>query len=235
MTLSLSLLSIGLALLGGLLTALSPCILPILPIIVGRSLQTHRYAPLTLVGGLISGFAVAGSLLGIASNWLTGFSNFARIIAIAFLLGLGLLSIFPRWNYLLVSKISSKFPVFKVKESTEVNLFAEFWLGTQLGLLWTPCAGSVLGSILILAAAKHEILTALILLLVYGLGTGIPILLLAYASRYFSNSFLKLRSHSQFLQKLGGVLISITAIAIILGWDVKLQIWLAPFFPVWQL
>jgi len=220
----------GLAFLGGLLTAFSPCILPILPIIVGRSLQTHRYGPFALVAGLIGGFAIAGSLLGIASNWLTGLSNFVRTAAIVFLLGLGLLSIFPQWSYLLVSKISGKFPTFKVKEPTKINLFAEFCLGTQLGLLWTPCAGPVLGSILILAAVKQEILTALILLIVYGLGTGLPILLLAYASRYFSNSFLKLRSQSQLLQKIGGVLISITAIAIILGWDVKIQLWLALFF-----
>jgi cytochrome c biogenesis protein CcdA len=98
-------------------------------------------------------------------------------------------------------------------------------------LLWTPCAGPVLGSILILAAADNEIFTAFILLLVYGLGTGLPILLLAYASRYFSKSFLKLRSRSQLLQRIGGAMISLTAIAILLGWDVKIQLWLAPYFP----
>ncbi len=231
MPLSLSPLSIGLAILGGLLTAFSPCILPILPIVVGRSLQTHRFGPLALVAGLISGFAIAGSLLGIASNWLTDLSNIIRNVAIFFLLALGLLSIFPKWSYLLISKVSNKFPALRVKERTKVNLGGEFWLGAQLGLLWTPCAGPVLGSILILAAADHQIFTAFILLLVYGLGTGLPILLLAYASRYFSKSFLKLRSRSQLLQKIGGVMISLTAIAILLGWDVKIQLWLAPYFP----
>ncbi|MCL1495717.1 MAG: cytochrome c biogenesis CcdA family protein [Pseudanabaena sp. Salubria-1] len=231
MSLSLSPLSIGLAILGGLLTAFSPCILPILPIVVGRSLQTHRYGPLALVAGLISGFAIAGSLLGIASNWLTDLSNIIRNFAIFFLLALGLLSIFPKLSYLLTSKISSKFPAFKVKEPTKANLSGEYWLGAQLGLLWTPCAGPVLGSILILAAADNEIFTAFILLVVYGFGTGLPILLLAYASRYFSKSFLKLRSRSQTLQKIGGVMISLTAIAILLGWDVKIQLWLAPYFP----
>lgn len=231
MSLSLSPLSIGLAILGGLLTAFSPCILPILPIIVGRSLQTHRYGPMALVVGLISGFAIAGSLLGIASNWLTGLSNFIRNIAIIFLLVLGFLAIFPKWSYILTSKVSSRFPAFKLKEPTKVSLSGEFLLGAQLGLLWTPCAGPVLGSILILAAANHEIFTAFVLLIAYGLGTGIPILLLAYASRYFSKSFLKLRSRSQLLQKIGGVMISATAIAILLGWDIKIQLWLAPFFP----
>jgi len=223
----LSPLAIALAILGGLLTAFSPCILPILPILIGRSLQTHRYGPVALVVGTMSGFAIAGSLLGIASIWLTDLANFIRIMAIAFLLILGVLSIFPKLNYLLLSKL----PLPKFKQTNRVNLIGEFLLGSQLGLLWTPCAGSVLGSILVLAVAEQQVFSAFILLLFYGIGAGIPMLIIAYASRYFSKSFLRLRSHSQLLQKIGGLLISMTAIAIILGWDVKIQLWLAPFFP----
>jgi cytochrome c biogenesis protein CcdA len=138
-----------------------------------------------------------------------------------------LFSIFPKLNYLLLAKL----PIPKFKEPTRINLASEFLLGSQLGLLWTPCAGSVLGSILVLAAVNQEILSAFILLICYGIGAGIPMLLLAYASRYFSKSFLRFRVHSQLLQRIGGVMIAITAIAIILGWDVKIQLWLAPFFP----
>lgn len=223
----LSPLAIALSLTAGLLTALSPCILPILPILIGRSLQTHRYAPIALVLGTITGFAIAGSLLGIASIWLTGLANVMRILAISILLVLGLLSIFPKLSYLLLAKL----PIPKFKETKRSNLASEFLLGSQLGLLWTPCAGSVLGSILVLAAVNQEILSAFILLICYGTGAGIPMLLLAYASRYFSKSFLQLRAHSQLLQKIGGLMIVITAIVIILGWDVKIQLWLAPCFP----
>ncbi|CAN1212992.1 Cytochrome c-type biogenesis protein CcdA [Tumidithrix helvetica PCC 7403] len=224
---TLDLLSIALAFLGGLLTAFSPCVLPILPIVIGRSLSTHLYGPLALVAGLIAGFAIAGSLLGVASNWISGFANFIRIVAIAVLLSLGCLAIFPKWSYFLQSKL----PKIKLREPTRIGLIGEFSLGTQLGLLWTPCAGPVLGSILILAAAKHDILSAFVLLLVYGLGAGLPMLLIAYASRYFSSSFVRWRSHSQLLQKIGGLLIALTAIAILLGWDVQVQLWLAPLFP----
>ncbi|WP_330483740.1 cytochrome c biogenesis CcdA family protein [Tumidithrix elongata] len=224
---ALSPLSIALALLGGLLTAFSPCVLPILPIVVGRSLTTHRYGPLALVAGLIAGFAVAGSLLGAASSWISGFANFMRIVAIAVLLILGFFAIFPKWSYFLQSKL----PKIKLREPTRIGLIGEFSLGTQLGLLWTPCAGPVLGSILILAAAKHDILSAFVLLLVYGIGAGLPMLLIAYASRYFGKSFVRLRGHSQLLQKIGGAIVALTAIAILLGWDLQIQLWLAPFFP----
>ena len=223
----LSPLAIGLSILGGLLTAFSPCVLPVLPIVIGRSLQTHRYSPIALVTGMISGFAIAGSLLGVASLWFTGLANFMRILAIAVLLVLGTLSLFPKLNYLLLSKL----PIPKFKQPERVNLLGEFFLGSQLGLLWTPCAGSVLGGILVLAAVENQVFSAFVLLLFYGIGAAIPILLLAYSSRYFSKAFLRLRAHSQLLQRIGGLLISLTAIAIILGWDVKIQLWLAPLFP----
>jgi cytochrome c biogenesis protein CcdA len=223
----LSPLAIGLSILGGLLTAFSPCVLPVLPIVIGRSLQTHRYGPIALVVGMISGFAIAGSLLGIASLWFTSLANFMRYFAIAILLVLGTLSLFPKLNYLLLSKL----PIPKFKQPERVNLLGEFFLGSQLGLLWTPCAGSVLGGILVLAAVENQVFSAFVLLLFYGIGAAIPILLLAYSSRYFSKAFLRLRAHSQLLQRIGGLLISLTAIAIILGWDVKIQLWLAPLFP----
>jgi cytochrome c-type biogenesis protein len=96
---SLSPLSMLLALGAGVITVLSPCVLPVLPLIVGRSLQSHRWGPAALVAGLVSGFAAAGSLLGIGGQWLPGFASSLRGVAIAVLLGLGLLMIFPKLNY----------------------------------------------------------------------------------------------------------------------------------------
>ena len=227
----LSPLAIALSILGGLLTAFSPCVLPVLPIVIGRSLQTHRYGPIALVTGMISGFAIAGSLLGFASLWFTGLADFMRILAIAVLLVLGILSLFPKLSSKLSYFLFSKLPIPKFKQPERVDLLGEFFLGSQLGLLWTPCAGTVLGGILVLAVTENQAFSAFVLLLFYGFGAGMPMLLLAYSSRYFSKAFLRLRSHSQLLQRIGGLLISLTAIAIILGWDVKIQLWLAPLFP----
>ena len=164
-------LSAGLAVLGGLLTVLSPCVLPILPLIIGRSLQSHRYGPLALVAGLIGGFAVTGSLLGVTASWFAGLMSALRRVAIALLLVAGLSTIFPAWSYRLFSRL----PLGRwIKEPARTGLIKEFWLGSQLGLLWTPCAGPVLGSILILAAVQHNATAAFILLVFYGLGAGLP-------------------------------------------------------------
>jgi len=221
-------LSTGLALLGGVLTVLSPCVLPILPILVGRSLQSHIYGPVALVTGLVGGFAVAGSLLGIAASWFTGLANGLRYGAIALLLLLGLCTIFPNLSY----RFFSYLPFGKLtKEPVRIGLWGEFWLGTQLGLLWTPCAGPVLGGILVLAAVNHQVASAFGLLVAYGIGAAIPLLAIAYGGRAFSQRLLKLRAHSGMVQRVGGVVIVVTAIAILLGWDVQIQLWLAPFFP----
>ncbi len=223
-----STLSTGLAFLGGVLTVLSPCVLPILPVLVGRSLQSHKYGPIALVVGLVSGFALAGSLLGFTASWFTGLANALRYGAIVILLVLGLLAIFPDWSYRLFSYL----PIHRwTKEPTRGGLGGEFWLGTQLGLLWTPCAGPVLGGILVLAAVNHNVISAFGLLVAYGMGAALPLLAIAYGGRAFSRRLLKLRSHSATLQRAGGVMIVVTAIAILLGWDVQVQLWLAPLFP----
>jgi cytochrome c-type biogenesis protein len=219
--------SLGLAFAGGILTVLSPCVLPILPIVVGRSLQSHRLGPVALVAGLVGGFALAGSVLGITANWLTGLTNGLRMVAVAVLLALGLLALFPTLSYRLFCAL----PLGRWGESERVGLTGEFWLGTQLGLLWTPCAGPVLGAILVIAATSHRIVGAFGLLLAYGIGAALPLLAIAYGGRRLGQSFLRLRPHSALLQKVGGGMIVVTAIAIFLGWDVTIQLWLAPFFP----
>ncbi len=221
-------LSLTLALLGGFLTVCSPCILPVLPIIVGRSLQSHRYGPVALVVGLVGGFAVAGSLLGVSASWFTHLAGLLRGVAITLLLVIGLLTLFPLWSHRLFSYLPA---VRWRKEPMRVGLAGEFWLGTQLGLLWTPCAGPVLGSILVLAAVDHEVQGAFEMLLLYGIGAAIPMLTFAYGGRYLSRRLLALRVHGDRLQRLGGGIVVCTAIAILFGWDVRVQLWLAPFFP----
>jgi cytochrome c-type biogenesis protein len=223
-----STLSLQVAILAGALTALSPCVLPILPIMLGRSLQSHRYGPIALVMGLVGGFAVAGSLLGFSASWLTGFANILRYGAIALLLGFGLLTLWPSWSYQLFAFL----PIQRwLKDRPRIGLWGEFWLGTQLGLLWTPCAGPVLGGILVLAAVHHQVFSAFVLLLTYGLGATLPLLAIAYGGRKLTQHILGLRHRSAVLQKIGGAIVLTTALSILFGWDVQIQLWLAPFVP----
>ncbi|MBC8123753.1 MAG: cytochrome c biogenesis protein CcdA, partial [Gemmatimonadaceae bacterium] len=96
---------------------------------------------------------------------------------------------------------------------------------------WTPCAGPVLAGILTLAVANDNPLTTFGLLVTYAVGAALPMLVIAYGGRYLSGKLLGLRTHAESLQRVGGVLVAASAVAILLGWDMQIQLLLAPFFP----
>jgi cytochrome c-type biogenesis protein len=219
---------LGLALLAGLATILSPCILPILPILVGRALQSHRHGPLALVLGLALSFALTGILLGFSAQFLVPLSSLLRQGAIVLLFLLGVSAAFPKlgyWAFSQFSKVNVK------PASQQPGLWGEFWIGAQLGLIWVPCAGPILGSIITLVAVKQAILPGFVALLAYALGAGIPMLAIAYGSQNLSRKLRWLYPHMESIQRTSGVLIAASAVAILLGWDNQLQVLLAPLFP----
>jgi cytochrome c-type biogenesis protein len=223
---------LGLALLAGLATILSPCILPILPILVGRALQSHRHGPLALVLGLALSFALTGSLLGFSAQFLVPLSSFLRQGAIVLIFLLGVSAAFPKLGYWAFSRFSK---VNVPSASTQQGLWGEFLIGAQLGLIWVPCAGPILGSIITLVAVKQAVLPGFVALLAYALGAGIPMLAIAYGSKGLSQKLRWLYPHMENIQRASGVLIAASAVAILLGWDNQLQVLLAPLFPPLQL
>jgi cytochrome c biogenesis protein CcdA len=218
----------GLALLAGLATIFSPCILPILPILVGRALQSHRYGPLALVLGLAVSFALTGSLLGFSAQFLGPLTSLLRQGAIVLLFLLGVSAAFPKLGHWAFSRF---FVVRPPSEPQHQGLWGEFWVGTQLGLVWVPCAGPILGSIITLVAIKQAILFGFVALLAYALGAGIPMLAIAYSSQNLSQNLRWLYPHMGNIQRTSGILIAASAVAILLGWDNQLQVLLAPLFP----
>jgi cytochrome c-type biogenesis protein len=219
---------LGLALLAGLATIFSPCILPILPILVGRALQSHRHGPLALVLGLALSFALTGSLLGFSAQFLGPLTSLLRQGAIVLLFLLGVSAAFPKLGYWAFSQFSI---VNAPPEPQHRGLWGEFWVGTQLGLVWVPCAGPILGSIITLVAVKQAILPGFLALLAYALGAGVPMLVIAYSSKNAALKFRWLYPYMEGIQRTSGVLIAASAVAILLGWDNKVQVWLAPLFP----
>jgi cytochrome c biogenesis protein CcdA len=231
----MSLSLISLSALAGLVTILSPCILPILPILLGRSLRSHPFGPLALVGGLALSFAVMGSLLGFSAQILGPLSYGLRQVAILLLLLLGLGSIFPAIAYTVSGWITA-FPLFRARSQPAISqrtpsLSAEFLVGTQLGLVWIPCAGPVLASILTLVVVEKATVPGFLALLAYALGAGIPMLLIAYSSQWLIGHLRGITPYMGLVQRIAGVCITLAAVGILLGWDQQIQIWLAPLFP----
>ena len=173
------------AFLAGVLTIAAPCTLPLLPVLLGTSLgQKNKLRPIFIVLGFVIIFTLAAIILSLLAKYLGFNANIIRNIGIFILAIFGVLLI---WSKPFESVAVKLTPLIS-KVSVKVGLgntgnFSALLLGMTLGLVWTPCAGPVLASILTLIALQKDLLAAAILLLFYSLGVGVPMLIIAYGGQ----------------------------------------------------
>ena len=177
--------SIGISYAAGILTALSPCVLPLLPMVVGGAMQRHRAAPLLMGLGMTTAFAVAGWILGALGPALDLDPEWVHQAAAMSLILFGLaLWIDPLAN--LVSRFVQPIAVSADRLAGSVgheSPAAALFFGGLLGLAWSPCAGPMLVSSLALVATGRDAGLGAVLLGLFGLGAATPLVLAAYASR----------------------------------------------------
>ncbi len=221
------------ALLAGIVTIAGPCILPLLPIILGTSTtRSHPSRPIFIVLGFILSFAffaiafaVFGHVLGITPDL------FRTIASIA--IGLfGISMLFPAIQETFFAKLQPFLG--RVTPKTDIQnqgLFSGFLLGASLGLVWTPCAGPILGSILTLVASKQNLAQAGALLVAYAIGAGLPMLAIAYGGQAAVTHVRWLAMYSILIQRIFGALILVVAIGIYFSFDRTIQTWLVTNAP----
>lgn len=176
----LSLASLGLALVAGLASILSPCVLPVVPIIVTGTERDSRWRPLAIVLGLAGTFMAMGVATSLAGAAIAG-----KMFWIEKAAG-GLIVIFGLLMFLDVN-IFKQMAFFQRFQSSGPGsgLLGGLLVGASLGLIWIPCVGPMLSGVLALVATEGRVLQGVILLGVYALGFGIPMLVAAYASHLF--------------------------------------------------
>ncbi len=224
------------AILAGILTIASPCILPLLPVLLGTSLgNKSKTRPIFIILGFILVFTLAAAFLSILAER-TGLSpNIVRNIGIIILGLFGVLLIWSKPFEVLMSY----FTPFISKVSVKAGLgnsgnFSAFILGATLGLVWTPCAGPVLASILTLIVLQQNLLSATILLLCYSAGASIPMLLIAYGGQYVSQKVSIISKYSSLLEKIFGFLIILLAIAMYFNLDTKFYSIIFQYYPIFN-
>lgn len=221
------------AFLAGLLTIAAPCTLPLLPVLLGTSLgQKNKLRPVFIVLGFIIVFTLAAVILSLLAKYFGFDANIVRNIGIFILAIFGILLIWSKPFELMAVKLTpliSKVSV-KVGLGNKGNSSA-ILLGMTLGLVWTPCAGPVLASILTLIALQKDLLAAAILLLFYSLGVGVPMLLIAYCGQYLSSSVTLVSKYSVLLQQIFGVIILLLAVAMFFNYDTKFYSLIFQYFP----
>lgn len=221
--------------LAGVATVLSPCVLPVLPIILSAGVDKDRFRPLVIILGFILSFAFFTLTLTYLVHSLGLSANLLRYAAIAVIALFGIIMIFPeltaRYSKAtsFIGDLGSQLQTVKTKSS----FFGSLLLGIALGLVWTPCAGPILAVVTTLVATQQVTSDIIFLTLLYSLGCGIPMLLIAYGgNKLFSTSYLS--RHSETIKKFFGVLILATAVALFFHAEVYLQQWAVEYFPTFQ-
>jgi len=232
----IGLVSYSLALLAGLLSTLSPCVLPILPILLGTAMSAHRRAPLALAAGLAISYAIIGTALAWAGSALALNSELVRRIGAA-LLGLFALII-------LSSSLQQRFAAAtsgignagnQLLSRLHLNgLYGQFVVGLVLGMIWSPCVGPTLGVAIVLASQGKHLAGSAALMGLFSLGAALPIVILGYLSR---TAMMSLRGRLLQAGRAGKVALGsamlLIAIATISGRDRRAEAWLVNHSPAW--
>jgi cytochrome c biogenesis protein CcdA/thiol-disulfide isomerase/thioredoxin len=206
------------AFLGGLITGLSPCIVPVIPVVMaGGSAGTSKWRPYVIIAGLVVSFSI--SVLFASS--LLGFLHLPQDLL--FWVGVALLGLLSVG--LLIPKIGEVIerPFARLGASRYANEGGGFVLGLSLGLVFVPCAGPVLTAISVAAAHHHAGPSSLLVTLFYALGVTIPLLVLAVVAQRAATSWSSLRSHLPTVRKVAGVVLGVATLAIAFNWLGALQ------------
>lgn len=222
-----------LAVLAGMLTVAAPCVLPMLPVVLGASVgQRDRTRPVFIALGFALAFSAVGLLFGSVSRVLGLSQESLRDFAASMLLLFGVLMIWRMpFDWLAVRMNGLLNRVNAVGDKAGAGKLGGLVLGLTLGALWTPCAGPVLGSILTLVATTPDIGNAGLLLACYSLGAALPMMAIAYGGQYVTTRVRQFAHRARGMQQAFGILVILTAIAMYFQYDAVITVWLSNFYP----
>lgn len=224
------------AILAGVLTIAAPCTLPMLPILLGASIgRTSQLRPAMIALGFVVSFSAVALLLGALTQAFDFDPNLLREAAAILLLGFGLLMLWPAPFEWLSIRLSGWLNLGAAGGVQHEGALGGLLLGATLGLVWTPCAGPVLGSILTLVATSKNLAWAGTLLVAYAIGAAIPMLAIAYGGQAATMRVRSLARISPRLQQGFGVVVIAFALAAYFQYDTLIVAWLTGFYPTGQI
>lgn len=228
--------SFGLAYLAGLLSTLSPCVLPLLPILVASALQQHRFGPLALALGLGLSFTAAALFVATLGFAIDVDSARLRCVGAVLLLAFGLVLAWPRLQEAFARAAAR---LGRAGDALASRLHVSGWtgqflLGALLGLVWAPCVGPTLGAATTLATQGEKLPQAALLLLVFGLGAGTPLMAAGRLSQRAVQRWRgPLAAFARHGRRVLGVLLVALGIALLAGADKRAEAFLLRHLPPW--
>lgn len=233
---SLSFASIGFGFVAGLLSTLSPCVLPLLPLVLGPALAVHRFGVLALAAGLVASFVAIGLFVATIGFSVGLDGGVFRAISAALLgiMGVVLLSGALQQRFAQLTGGVGNAGDRLIRRLTPKGLGGQLVLGVLLGAVWSPCVGPTLGAASLLAAQGRDLLGVSSVMVAFGLGTAVPLLLVGSLSR---QALLRWRGRMMSAGKggklvLGGGALAVAAL-ILTGTDRALEAALVAASPDW--
>jgi cytochrome c biogenesis protein CcdA len=226
----------GIALVAGLLTTLSPCVLPLIPLLMGSAVSAHRLGPWALAVGVALSFTVAGVLLASVGASLGLDGETFRWVAALLMTAFGLILLSGRLQALFVRATSglSNSGHALLARFTLDGLGGQFVLGLLLGFVWSPCVGPTLGAATTLASQGRNLAQISLLMAVFGVGASLPLLLIGSLSRA---ALLRIRGSLKTTDERGkqvlGLALLLLGALILFHADHRLEAWLLDHAPAW--
>ena len=205
---------LGIGFLAGVITAVSPCILPVLPIVLAGGASGSGRRPFAIIAGLVASFTLFTLAAASILSALGLPDDLLRNLAIAALFVLAASLLFPRFAYWLER------PFAFMTRRRAGDLGGGFVLGVSLGLVFVPCAGPVLATITALSAQHKLGVESVLLTIAYALGAAVPMLLIALGGQRAAR---RLRAQSQTFRRAMGVLLAGAALALVFNTSQSLQ------------
>ncbi|MEH6419874.1 cytochrome c biogenesis CcdA family protein [Pseudomonas sp. CGJS7] len=215
----------------GVATIASPCILPVLPIVLATTAGRSKLEPLLIVAGFTASFAAGGIALGALSAISGEWQYAVRTAAIAMLLLAGLSCLWSAPFDWLAAQIQRRLTSGVSAGPARTGKLGALLIGASLGLVWTPCAGPILASVLALAASAQAPAKATALLGLYALGAGVPLLAIAYGGHWVSARLAFFNRHAVTTRRIFGAVAIAVALLQLLQYDVLFSAWATQWLP----
>ena len=229
----MGLVALALAFVAGLLTALSPCVLPLLPLVMGSAAR-NRYGPTALAAGFVTTFTAIGVLLASLGTALGLSDTIVRTTSAALLVAAGVLMVSPRLQHSAgrwLSPLASASA--RLSAHAGQGIGAQFFVGALLGGVWSPCVGPTLGAALGLVTQSETLAHAAAIMAAFGLGSATLLLAAGYASRAVIGQRLRLVQAGDRGRLVFGIVLLLVGASVASGIDKVVESLVLARLPQW--
>ncbi len=189
------------AFLAGILSVASPCVLPLIPAIFAYSTEKGKLRPIAIVLGLSISFTLMGIVTSAFGSTFKAYIGYLNILAEIVIIGFGVAMLFELNVFNAFGRFSS------LRINNEEGLPGGLLLGMSLGIIWIPCVGPILGTILTMVAVAADITYGAMMLFTYSLGFAIPMLIIAYSGNLSSAKLGSISKYNVVIKRTAGAVL----------------------------